>query len=325
MTEVVDEDACRAYPRDLQGPLRPDQIYAVARRPPNVDQAFQRPFGDLYWKLAGLVHHAQCMLDLEPREVACVRESLERSPKLVAVLETCSSTLRIEYESALSASYSAQNLVARAAFESLTGSRIEDEDHVPTFAELGSVLSRAKISPPALGRIAHALSVIRGWNSPDLFERKSPRHRVVHREHVQCLPISASRVRDLRIRPDTAGDLGVRIWAPMKLSLTVGGPLELGMGTILVQLQDGSAPAQGPIYVSPPREAALPNWPTLSERARRLVREHLMATALVMNALSEGPDPLSEIVSRIDAAAVAVGDHPTSGHGVDIAQREGST
>ncbi|MBS2021773.1 MAG: hypothetical protein JST92_05145 [Deltaproteobacteria bacterium] len=304
--------APRVYPRDVIRELVPRQLYAVARRPPNVDARFQRTFGDLYWKLAGLMHHAQRVLTLEQAEMEATKAALERDPRVVALLESCSSTLRIEYESALSASYSAQNLLSCAVFESLTGKAIEDGDWAPSFSDLVKKLDKNLVTGPARVRVDAAFAELRSWNSPDLFEKLTPRNRIVHREHLQCLPIMASRMRELRIRPDEARELGVDVVQPPGAGLSLGFELlpELGIGTIRVTRGDGTVPGGGPIWISPPREAALASCPILSERAHRLVSEHLMATALLLTAIAEGPDPLSEVLSRVDAAKTAVGLEP---------------
>jgi len=76
---------------------------------------------------------------------------------------------------------------------------------------------------------------------------------------------------------------------------------EVETGTVLLTRQDDQPVAPGDIFISPPREIAQSTLPPLSTRAIQVAQQQLLAGALLLDALSEGPDPFA-IVTRQEAA-----------------------
>src|ERR1700730_17929323 len=171
------------YPKGLRLEVDSRDVWAVTRRPPNVPEALTSTFSDLYWKTYAIVHHASRVVELEQKECGAVVARLKQQPGLVGIAQTCSSTMRFEYEAMLGAAYAAQSLLARAVIESLTGTTLEDAKSLPSFAALDDESEKATICAgrsAAPDRVRTALKEITSWNSPDFFERVSPRHRIVH-------------------------------------------------------------------------------------------------------------------------------------------------
>jgi hypothetical protein len=135
------------YPKGLRLEMDPRDVWAVTRRPPNVSEALTSTFSDLYWKTYAIVHHAGRVVELEQKECGAVVESLKQQPRLVGIAQTCSSTMRFEYEAMLGAAYAAQSLLARAVIESLTGATLEDEKRLPSFSELDDAIDNKSVQP----------------------------------------------------------------------------------------------------------------------------------------------------------------------------------
>jgi hypothetical protein len=222
-----------------------------------VPEALTSTFSDLYWKMYAIVHHAGRVIKLEQEECAKLIDRLRGQPELVAIAQTCSSAMRFEYEAMLGAAYAAQSLLARAVIESLTSVTLEGAKRFPSFAALEDSIDRADVGSGMAGgrdRARTAVKEIKSWNSPDFFESLSPRNRIVHREHLRCSPIFASRTGDLRMKPDRREPLGVTFSSkePTK-SISHYSP-DIEMGYLLLVQQDGTVPVGGDLHISPPRE-----------------------------------------------------------------------
>jgi hypothetical protein len=292
------------YPKGLRLEMDPRDVWAVTRRPPNVSEALTSTFSDLYWKTYAIVHHAGRVVELEQKECGAVVESLKQQPRLVGIAQTCSSTMRFEYEAMLGAAYAAQSLLARAVIESLTGATLEDEKRLPSFSELDDAIDNKSVQPgmiAARDRVREALDSIASWKSPDFFERLSPRHRIVHREHLRCTPILVRRISGVRVKPDRKEPLGVAYASrePIKVISQYSPDIEMGF-ELLVRQDDQPVPS-GEVFISPPREIAQKHLPVLSSRAIQVAQQHLLAAALLLDALTEGPDPFA-IITRQEAA-----------------------
>src|SRR5260370_19405824 len=135
------------YPKGQRLEMDPRDVWAATRRPPNVSEALTSTFSDLYWKTYAIVHHAGRVVELEQKECDAVGESLKKQPGLVGIAQTCSSTMRFEYEATLGAAYAAQSLLARAVIESLTGATLENVKRLPSFAELHDEIAKKSVQP----------------------------------------------------------------------------------------------------------------------------------------------------------------------------------
>src|SRR5260370_4442160 len=268
------------YPKGQRLEMDPRDVWAACRRPPNVSEALTSTFSDLYWKAYAIVHHAGRVVELEKKERGAVGASLKQQPGLVGIAQTCSSTMRFEYEAMLGAAYAAQSLLARAVIESLTGATLENVKRLPSFAELSDEIDKKSVQPgmiAARDRAREALTAIASWKSPDFFEGLSPRHRIVHREHLRCTPILVCRISGVRVNPDRKEPLGVAFASrePIK-SISHYSP-DIEMGSVLLVRQDDQPPPPGDIYISRPREIAQAQLPLLSSRAIQLAQQHLLA------------------------------------------------
>jgi len=293
------------YPKGLRLEMDPRDVWAATRRPPNVSEALTSTFSDLYWKTYAIVHHAASVVELEQKECGAVVESLKQQPGLVGIAQTCSSTMRFEYEAMLGAAFAVQSLLARAVIESLTGATMEDEKRLPSFAELNEAIDKRSVQPgmvAARGRAREALNTIASWESPDFFEGQSPRHRIVHREHLRCTPILVCRISGVRVKPDRSEPLGVAFASREPIKSISHYLPDIQMGSELLVRQDDQPAAPGDIYISPPREIAQAHLPALSSRAIQVAQQHLLAAAMLLDALTEGPDPLASIIARQEAA-----------------------
>src|ERR1700738_1985108 len=239
------------YPKGLRLDVESRDVWAVTRRPPNVPEALTSTFSDLYWKTPAIGHHASGGVELEQKECGAVVARLKQQPGLVGIAQTCSSTMRFEYEAMLGAAYAAQSLLARAVIESLTGATMEDEKRLPSFAELNEAIDKRSAQSgmiAAKDRVREALNAIASWESPDFFERLSPRHRIVHREHLRCTPILACRISGVRVKPDRKEPLGVAFASrePIK-SISHYSP-DIDLGSVLLVRQGGQPAPAGDIY-----------------------------------------------------------------------------
>src|SRR5947207_14608410 len=100
------------YPKGIGLAMDPRDVWVATRRPPNVPEALSGTFSDLCWKTLAVVHHAGRVIDLEQRECADLIDRLGSQSELVGIAQTCSSTMRFEYEAMLGAGYAAQDLLA---------------------------------------------------------------------------------------------------------------------------------------------------------------------------------------------------------------------
>jgi hypothetical protein len=296
------------YPRGLRLEMDPRDIWAATRRPPNVPDVLTSTFSDLYWKTYAIVHHAARVIELEQKECAALIDRLKEQPKLVGIAQTCSPTMRFEYEAMLGAAYAAQSLLARAVIESLTGTTLEDAGRLPSFSDLDREIGRVTVCPgmsAARERVRAALSEIKSWNSPDFFEGVSPRHRIVHREHLRCTPIFACRMMGVRMKPDRSEPLGVAFSSKEPIKSISHYLPDIEMGSHLLVRQDDSAPPPAELCITPPREVEQAHLPLLSDRAVQVTQQHLLAAVLLLEALTEGPDPTATIITRREAASRA--------------------
>jgi hypothetical protein len=298
------------YPSGIRLAIDPRDVWAVTRRPPNVPTELTRTFSDLCWKTSAVAHHASQVIELEQQECAQLMARLARQPNLVGIAQTCSSKMRFEYEAMLGAAYAAQNLLARAVIESLARATLEDAKRLPTLANLERIINETIESLPetatARNRVQAVLQDIKSWQSPDFFERASPRHRVVHRQHVRCSPIFATRAANVRMKFDANEALGVTFASKDPINCISHYSADIETGYMLLVRQDGLPPPPGTIYIAPPREIEPIEEPILARRALRVTQEQLRAAALLLDAVTDGDDPLATIVSRSEAAARAV-------------------
>jgi hypothetical protein len=288
--------------------MDPRDVWAATRRPPNVPDTFAGTFSDLYWKTYGIVHHASRIIALEQTECADLVERLRRQANLIGIAQTCSSTIRFEYEAMLGAAYGAQSLLARAVVESLEGVSLESAKLLPSFGGLDRAIK--KLRPlagmvAARDRVRAALTTITTWKSPDFFEVLTPRNRVVHREHLRCTPIFACRVSGVRMIPDRTESLGVRFATSETINSIIQYAPDVEMGFILLTRADDQPVPPGEIWLSPAREVAQAKLSPLSSRALEVAQQHLLAAALMLDALSEGDDPTAGIITRREAAGRA--------------------
>jgi hypothetical protein len=293
------------YAKGQRLKMDPRDVWAATRRPPNVSEKLTSTFSDLYWKSYAVVHHASRVIELEQQECAALVESLKEQPGLVGIAQTCSSSLRFEYEAMLGVSYAAQSLLARATIESLTGTTLEEKERLPSFAVLDREIARIGPRPEmdaARDRVLAKLAEIRTWDSPDFLASLSPRHRITHREHVRCSPIFVHRMPGLQMKPDRNEPLGVTFACREPVNALSHYAPEIETGYILLVRQDHQAPPPAEILLSPPREIEGPGLPMLSKRALQVAQQHLLAAALLIDALSEGPEAVAGIITRQDAA-----------------------
>ena len=107
------------------------------------------------------------------------------------------------------------------------------------------------------------------------------------------------------MRPNRQEPLGVDFTSREPITVISHYSPDIELGYLLLQRTDNQAPPQNPIHLSPPREIEQPSWPVLSARAAQITQQHLLAAAVLLDALTEGPDEIATIVSRREAAGRA--------------------
>jgi hypothetical protein len=110
------------------------------------------------------------------------------------------------------------------------------------------------------------------------------------------------RISGVRVKPDRREPLGVAYASREPIKVISHYSPDIEMGSELLVRQDDQPVPPGEVTISPPREIAQPHLPLLSSRVIQVAQQHLLAAALLLDALTEGSDPLASIITRQEAA-----------------------
>lgn len=299
------------------------QLYAVVHRPPNVPEAFTATFADLWGKAFAVYHHCARVAELEERDRERLRDSLSAVLSIgnvITVARTASATLRVEFEALLSAGYSLLNVLSRAVSEVMLGRDLEGERRLPTLFGPRSLGLRGFLETQEVSgtqnelyrRVTKVLADLEAEGLPDIVSAASPRHRIVHREHLRCRPAQASVSPFLRVRVPFNDPLNPTVENPGPpipgLSITMHGVPDVGFCDYIVTAS-GEIPREhlGEMRLVPAGEIGSGESKSLSLRAREFGEAHMLAVACVLEAITLGEDWIDTIVTRRDAALRAFG------------------